>query len=162
MIEPLRRVEIVGLPIAEHARTQEHSAELVREMYLMAQQLHDEPTPQTMAEHPLPARLLDLVNELGQRFAGFTTAQDLRLTEAINAGLPSIDLVYELPLAAAEAAQHLSDIFDEADEFCLAGQHLLTLATPPDLVAYRRWFLSEIIGQLGGGSPSSWPEFLAR
>jgi hypothetical protein len=161
MSEPLRRVEIVGLPLAEYARAQEHSAELVREMYLMAQQLHVEPTPLAAAEHPLPARLLALVNELGQQFAGFTTAQDLQLTEAIDAGLPSVDLVYELPAAAAEAAQHLSDIFDEADEFCLAGQHLLTLATPPVLVAYRRWFLSEIIGQLGGDSPTSWSEFLA-
>jgi hypothetical protein len=161
MTETLHRVEILDLPIPLHARSQEHGAELVREMYLIAQQLHADPAHQATAQHALPARLLALVDELGQQFAGFTTSQDLRLTEATNAGLPSIELVYELPAAAAPAAQHLSDIFDEADEFCLAGQHLLTLATPAELVAYRHWFLGEIVGQLRGEAPTSWPDFFA-
>jgi hypothetical protein len=158
MTEPLHPVELLRLPIAVHARSQEHSAELIREMYLIAQQLHDEPAA---TERALPARLLALVDELGQQFAGFTTANDLLLTEAIDSGATEIDLVYELPFAAAEAAQHLSNIFDEADEFCRAGRHLLTLATPPDLVAYRRWFLTQIIDQLGGRPAVSWPEFVA-
>jgi hypothetical protein len=162
MTDPLRRVEIIGLPIPLHARAQEHSAELMREMYLIAQQLHGDPDQHDSThhgDHALPARLLALVDELGQRYAGFTTVQDLRLTEAVNAKQESIDLVYELPAPAAEAAQHLADIFEEADEFCLAGQHLLTLATPADLVAYRRWFLGEIIGQLAGVEATPWPAF---
>jgi hypothetical protein len=157
--DDLHRVELIGLPMGLHVRTQEHNAELMREMYLIA---HPSAEPDENAHLQLPARLLALVDELGQQFAQFTTAQDLRLIEAADEGLAEIDIAYELPMAGAQAARHLSDIFDEADEFCLAGQHLLTLATPTELVTYRRWFLSQVIEQLAGQPPTSWKAFLDR
>jgi hypothetical protein len=157
----LHRIELLGLPVALHARTQEHNAELMREMYLISHQV-SEPDDAAVDHQELPARLLAVVAELGQRFAGFTTAQDLRLIEAANEGLAELDLVYGLPTQAASAAQHLSDVFDEADEFCLAGQHLLTLATPADLVLYRHWFLSQLIEQLRGIPATSWHDWVAR
>ena len=50
---------------------------------------------------------------------------------------------------------HMQAMLDEADEFCRHSD-LLTLATPADLVAFRRWFLGEIIRQLDGGAPRPW------
>ncbi len=44
--------------------------------------------------------------------------------------------------------------------FCLQGQHLLTLATPEPSVRYRRWYLGEFSGQLAGKAPTSWPDYL--
>ena len=46
---------------------------------------------------------------------------------------------------------------DEADEFGLS-QRLLTLPASPTSVAVRRWFLSELIGQLHGKAPVAWSD----
>ena len=45
---------------------------------------------------------------------------------------------------------------------CRQGEHLLTLATPPDCVAYRHWYLAQVADQLEGAQPVSWPEFQRR
>jgi hypothetical protein len=52
-------------------------------------------------------------------------------------------------------------MLDEVDEFCRQGKHLLTLATPPELVAYRRWYLGEFIAQLAGRPATPWPDYAA-
>ena len=46
-------------------------------------------------------------------------------------------------------------MLDEADVFCREGE-LLTLATPADEVAFRRWFLNEFVRQLRGEPPRRW------
>lgn len=151
----LHEVQLLKVPIPVHAQAQEHGAELMREMYLMAQQLK-----QGGSEH-VPVRLVALVDALGTQFAGLTTDQDLRIEAAIDADLDEIDLTYRLPIEAAAAARELGDLLDEADRFCREGQHLLTLATPDGSVRYRRWYLGEFIGQLGGQPPMAWPDYLA-
>ena len=50
-------------------------------------------------------------------------------------------------------------MLDEADRYCRQGRHLLTLATPDDLLAYRRWYLREIAEQLAGAAPVPWPVY---
>ena len=40
-------------------------------------------------------------------------------------------------------------MIDEADDYCRQGEHLLTLASPPDCIAYREWYLGQVVGQLG-------------
>jgi hypothetical protein len=67
--------------------------------------------------------------------------------------------VYQVPAAASEASLRLQEILDEADAYCLAGTHLLTLATPPDLTRFRRWFLEEFINQLAGAAPVPYPDY---
>lgn len=59
---------------------------------------------------------------------------------------------------AVAATVSLARMLDEADEFCRSGNHLLTLATPPELLAFRRWYLGEFNAQLQGQSPLPWPE----
>jgi hypothetical protein len=70
------------------------------------------------------------------------------------------DLVYVVPREAAGASQALSALYDEADEHCRQGRDLLTLATPPDLVVFRHWFLQEFVRQAEGRPPMSWPDYL--
>ena len=53
------------------------------------------------------------------------------------------------------ACEFYDAMLDEADEFGLSKQ-LLTLPASGTSVAVRRWFLSEIIGQLHGKAPVSW------
>ena len=52
----------------------------------------------------------------------------------------------------ATASQHLGAIFDEADAYCRSGEHLLSLATPPDALRFRRWFLGQMVDQIAGGA----------
>lgn len=158
--EALHEVQLLQLPIAIHARAQEHSAELLREMYLIAQQLHGEAERRSPAT-ALPTRLIELVEVLSGQFNPFTAEQDRQLQDAVARQLEEIDLVYHVPLAAAAAAARLGDMLDEADEFCRQGQHLLTLATPPDLLRYRQWFLGEFLNQLGDGPVTPWPQYAA-
>ena len=154
----LHEVRLLQVPIAVHARAQEHNAELMREMYLIAQQRHHE-AEESGTVKELPARLVELVEALTGEFAALTTAQDRLLDDAIAQGVPEIDVTYQIPVAASPAAQQLGSMLDAADDFCRAGQHLLTLATPPELVRYRRWYVGEFVAQLADGPATPWPEY---
>ena len=61
-----------------------------------------------------------------------------------------------MPADVADACVHLRDSLDAADDFCREGEHLLTLASPDDVVAYRRWFLDEFVHQVAGDPPRPW------
>jgi hypothetical protein len=65
-------------------------------------------------------------------------------------------------VSAVAAAAHLGDILDEADDYCRSGKLLLTLATPPPLVTYRKWFLSQFTEQAAGSPPTTWADYVAR
>ncbi|ABK53808.1 hypothetical protein Acel_2036 [Acidothermus cellulolyticus 11B] len=157
MTEPLHDVQLLRIPVLLHAQAGEHSAELLREMYLIAEQLgeHD-------GVRALPKRLIDLIDELTGRYVGFTREQDRLLDEARVSGAAEIDVHYRVPADVADAAVHLGELLDEADEYCRQGQHLLTLATPPELVHYRHWFLGEFSRQIGGAAPTPWPAYRAQ
>lgn len=144
-------VLIKSLPVALHERAQAHSDALMREFKLLAEQLREE------GAGDLPARLIGLVDTLNGRYAVFTEEQEDALDAAVAAGHDSVDLHYQLPADAGLSAQALGNVLDEADEYCRAGQHLLTLATPPDCLAYRQWFLDEFVRQVAGDPPTPWP-----
>ena len=152
----LREVHVVGFPLALHARGTEHHEELMREFQLLAIN-----PPTSSPGHEVPQRLIDLVDELTQDFGGFNDAPDAERDAALERGDESVDLVYRLPEAATEAVDRLDRMLDEADEFCRAGERLLTLAAPPDCAAFRRWYLNEFRVQLAGGGPTPWPDYVA-
>jgi hypothetical protein len=149
-------VSILGLPAGLHQRAQAHSDELMREFRLLTEQMRSE------GPGHLPARLVTLVDSLGDRYSVFTEEQEDQLDAAIAAGESEIDVSYVLPAHAAQAAADLGTVLDEADDFCRSGQHLLTLATPPDCLAYRRWFLDEFIRQVAGEEPWAQSSYAAE
>ena len=147
------QVHLLELPVQLAAKSQEHFQELLREFVLISSDSNGS------ADH-VPARLLQLVEVLTQQYGGINTAAEERLEQAIASGATVIDdHVLDVPAGAGPAAQALGDMIDEADRYCREGQHLLTLATPADCVAYRRWYLSQCVEQVDGGAPVSWPEF---
>jgi hypothetical protein len=148
---PLVTVRIVGLPVDLHARATEHGEELRREFALIAQGLQHSDRPREM-----PRRLLSLISTLQGDYSGFTTEQEDLLDRAIESGWDTLDLTFHVPPSAADAALALGAVMDEADEYCREGKHLLTLATPPELVAYRQWYLREFVQQIGGAEPTPW------
>ena len=145
-------IEIRGLPLELHGRAQAHGDELMREFRLLTEQVRQEP------ESHVPGRLLELVQTLEAAYGGLTASQDDAVEAAMTRGDPTIDLTYELPPGVADAAGALGRLLDEADEYCREGEHLLTLATPPDCVAYRRWFLAEFDRQAHGAPPTAWSD----
>ena len=149
-------MHLLLLPVPVAARARQQFEELTREFALM----HAGAADGHGAE--VPRRLMDMVEVLTTRFAGLNDDARERLDAAIDRGDEVIeDHVMSMPPEAGPASRALGDMLDEADDFCRQGRHLLTLATPPDLVAYRRWYLGEVADQLVGAAPTSWPQYRA-
>ncbi len=146
--ERLVTVRLIGLPLPLHREASEHSDGLQREFALIERSTAD--------ESGLPTRLRRLITELGIGFRAFTAQPTEELRQARERGDDRIDLTYHMPARAREAVLQLGQLLDEADEFCRAGEHLLTLATPPGPLAFRRWFLGEFVAQIDGAQPTPW------
>ena len=147
-------VHLLQLPLPLAKRASEHFEGLLREFALIAAG-----TGEAAGDHQVPARLTELVTSITAAYGGINSEADQRLYDAIDRGDEVIeDHVLTVPKTAGPAAQALNDIIEEADEFCRQGEHLLTLAFPPDLNAYRRWYLGQVLDQLAGKPPVSWPD----
>ena len=138
-------VHILGLPIDVYGRASEHNDELLREFALIREDRTDH----------VPSRLLTLIDQLQARFGAFTQGPTSVIHDALARGEATIDLRYDVPAEAGQAALHLAGLLDEADDFCRAGD-LLTLAANAEAVAFRRWFLEEFVRQIDGRPPRPW------
>ena len=142
-------VRVLRFPLQVHARAQRQAQEMRREFQLVLGQERLQPGS-------VPDRLLSLSSVLAERYAGFTEQQEREIEDGISTGREVLDeLVFRVPPQMAEAGEQLRAVLDEADELCRSGQ-LLVLATPPDLVTYRNWYLDEFSRQLDGQPPQPW------
>jgi anti-sigma regulatory factor (Ser/Thr protein kinase) len=146
--QPLVPVDLLGVPVALLQKASEEYEALFRELRLMK-------------EHPdahssrLPERLTALLSEIGTRFSGLGPGVDESWQEVVNEKTVTHDWHLALPQSAAAACELYDAMLDEADEFGLVAQ-LLTLPASAASVAVRRWFLSELVGQLRGQPPIPW------
>ena len=155
----LHPVVLLQLPVQVWAASQEHHDELLREFALMTAGLEDREGDAP----PVPVRLLRLVEELTASFAGSSDEQRGRLFAAAARGDEVMDaLEFALPEAAGPACDQLAAMLDEADAYCEAGRHLLTLSTPHELRVFRAWYLLQVRDQLAGAAPEPWPDYRAR
>ncbi len=145
-------IRVVGLPMAVYLRTSEHGDELMREFALVAASSRERDRA------AVPVRLTALVEELRARFSGFTLGPESHLAQAAERGDATVDVDYSVPADVAQAVAELDALLDEADEFCRTGD-LLTLASPPEAVAFRRWFLGEFVRQAAGDPPTPWSDW---
>lgn len=148
----LVEVRLLAFPMPVYLEAREHSDGLMREFQLIAMS-----NPEAS---DVPQRLVQLAERLSANYSGFAAAAEEMLAEAEGAGALEIDLTYHLPAGAAAAAGELSTMLEEADRFCASGEYLLTLVTPPPALAFRRWFIDEIVRQIEGAAPVSWPDWL--
>ena len=156
--DDLVTIHVLNMPIAVQARAQEHADELTRELTLISAQLQQEGNVRD-----LPALLLTLIEQLSPQYSRIHRRAGTALAAALARGDETIDLLtYRVPASAGAAAQTLGDILDQADVYCSTGRHLLTLATPEDLLTYRRWFLSQFTNQVTGAPPISWNDYLRQ
>ncbi len=147
--DQLVTVHLIAFPLQTYNRAAEHHDGLMREFTLLAQR-------PDMPNHEVPRRLRELIDALGTQYAGFTDAAGAQRDGALAAGQETIDLTYHVPASAGPAAVALGAMLDEADEFCRDGD-LLTLATPAEALAFRRWYLDEFVNQIDGQPPIPWP-----
>lgn len=146
-------VRLLNLPLDLHERVQAQTDGLLREFRLLLEQSRDH-------ECTVPVRLLALVTEVSERYSGMADEQDQLVEDAVARGeLVYPELVFHVPPGIEGACLELLALLDEADAYCRQGQHLLMLATPTELVDYRRWYLQEFVRQLGGQTPTPWPAY---
>jgi hypothetical protein len=144
----LVRIHIIGLELEVFSRASEHMDELLREFGYLST---------VTRTGSVPSRLLDLVAELRQTYTPVTARTQAKLDEALARGDATVDLTFDVPPVARDACINLSRLLDEADDYCRAGD-LLTLETPPEAVALRRWYLGQFVAQIDGQPPTPWPE----
>jgi len=143
-------VQFLNAPVALMMKANQHQQEIMREFALI--QLSDD-----SAREDLPSRLLEMADRHRREFATLSFRRPDELAEAIARGDSHVDMEIELPPATGAAAREMRSTLAEADEFCRRGE-LLTLATPPEYVAFREWFLDEIVRQLDGEPATPWRE----
>jgi anti-sigma regulatory factor (Ser/Thr protein kinase) len=141
---------LLGIPVSLLQKSSEQYEALFRELRLMKER------SDTASGAPvLPERLAVLVSEVGTRFNRLGPGMDEMWQRALDSRVEFFDWTLHLPESAAAACEFYDAMLDEADEFGLS-QRLLTLPASPASVAVRRWFLSELIGQLHGKPPVAW------
>ena len=143
-------VRVLGIPVELLQKSSEQYEALFRELRLMKERARTAP-----GSPPLPERLSVLVSQIGTRFNGLGPGMDDMWQTAVDNDVGFFDWTLDLPFSAVVAVEFYDALLDEADEFGLA-QRLLTLPASPASVAVRRWFLSELTGQLHGKAPVAW------
>lgn len=145
----LMRFVILGLPLRAALRTSEHYDGLFREFRLIADR-------ERQAHSTVPEGLVELIDDLGTRFSGFTDRQEQEIAAARAEGRDSIDLEYFLPADAVGELARLDGLLDEADAYCEAGQNVLTLPPDEEVLGVRKWILDEFVRQASGGNAVAW------
>jgi hypothetical protein len=152
-------VHLRSLPVPLAAKAQERSEDLLREFALLTADLIGNRAPDA---EDVPAQLLELVVSLTQQLAELQQESVKRFHGAVADGSSVIDdHVLEWPLELAAVTRALADLFDEADQYCWMRAELVSLATPPDCAAYRRWVFAQVLDQLDGRTPVPWPDSAA-
>lgn len=140
---PLTSVELRSVPLALAARSRQHQETLIRELALVA-----------AANDPSTAhgKLLALAAEVGAKYGRLGAAQREHAEAVFAAGGRTADLRYEVPVEFADDANRLLSLLEEVDRLCVAGE-LVSVVTPPDVAAYRRWLLGQFVTQINGSGP---------
>jgi hypothetical protein len=145
--EPLHEVRLVNVPVRVLAAGRQHHDELMHEFAILA--------VADGSQSHLPRRLVELVDTLGTRYAGAAERPDATVDAALERGEDTVDLTYRVPAHVVEAADRLSALMDEADEFC-RSEDLLTLQRSEVQQRFARWYLDEFRRQVAGEPPLPW------
>lgn len=150
--DEVRRIELKRYPLRLAVRSRSHFDELMREFQL----LDIGRRSGVGEERPVPQRLIELVDQFTQQFANRIEAIEAERAAAIARGETVMDLAYDAPVAAKDGIRQLMSLIEECDVYCRSDQYLLTLATPPEIVEFRRWNVGEVLKQIDGEPPTPW------
>ncbi len=146
---PTVPVLLLQTPVALWQRSSTHTEVVQRELDIVTADLGSDSAPN---------RLVQIVQDIDIRFGRFGATATAALQEAAARGDERVDLELDVPADIIAATRDLLETMDLVDDYCRDGERLLTLATPPDLVAFRVWVLEELSRQIEQGlDPSPWP-----
>ena len=146
------RVTLRQVPLRLRERSTQHGEELRRELVLITIGADQEGVPSP------PRRLLELAHEVETALGPFLSQPAQELDEALARGEEFADIGYAVPRGITPVLQHVLAVQEEVEEFCREGRHLLTLAAPEDVAAFRAWLFDEFHRQAAGEEPRPWPE----
>ena len=141
-------VRLLDYPLAIGQQTSQHYEEVMREFALLVATGRALPGS-------VPERVLTLVAALGERRARNNELEDRRAA-ALARGETGAHFELQIPPSVAAISHELEACLDEADDLCRRGE-VLTLAPSDEVIAFRRWYLDELVRQVGGGDPVAWP-----
>jgi hypothetical protein len=145
-----RTVRLIGVPVDLYLEATRHMGEIAREFALISF------GERSGVNERVPAQLLELVGDLRGRFRGDTDAIRAQVEAAARDGKDTVEIELPADETAAEITERITDLLDAADEFCRSGD-LLTLAAPPQVVAWRHWWRDQVVGQVReGAEPMPW------
>ena len=146
----MRAVRLLNVPAVAFVRLHLHVNDLMRELEIID-------VGYRAGVSAAPDELRDLMRRLLLHYAEAREAAWTQAEAAAADGRDALDMELTLPVAAADAAAELAELFDRADELSQAGA-LLTMPTPPELLRLRRWTVDELCRQLQqGAAPCPYP-----
>src|SRR2546430_1601612 len=138
------------VPVALYLGASRHMREIAREFKLIS--FGD----RSGVNERVPVGLLQLVAELRGPRRRDADAIRLRFEDAARAGHETVDLEIPADETAVEMTERITDLLDAADEFARSGD-LLTLASSPEVVAWRHWWRDQLVAQVReGAEPTPW------
>jgi anti-anti-sigma factor len=144
------QLELLNFPVDRFQHARQHAAALQRELDVLR--------VEGARAGRLPRHSDEIVADLDARFTGYRATMDM-LDGLVAQGTDHADVripVLGDPEERATAVQALADLLDEMDAYCESGGQLLTVVTPPELLAFRSWLFAEVVGQLRGAAPTPW------
>jgi anti-sigma regulatory factor (Ser/Thr protein kinase) len=139
-------VHLLNVPTELMQATLAHSAELRRELRLLAVAHQD--------TYPVASDLSTFFSALARDFRWQLGGDGLR--EALVAGRTHLDIEVKASPESGARFARLIELYSLADAFC-RNERLLTLARPPQLVAFQSWMFGEFVRQSSGEEPLPWP-----
>lgn len=143
-------VLLLGVPLALHARAQEHREAVMREFALLS-------VRPDVAE-TVPDRLSALMNRVQTAYRALAHDISGQRDAVLASGGNSLDVRLEFRADAAAISAELNLLLDELDRVCARELWLLTGPPEPAVVAFRRWYFTEITRQCAGSPPTAWPK----
>ena len=138
-------IELGDVPTSLLLEAKSHVDNVVREFVLMAS------GAQSGHSAPPPPHLAELIEHVVHRFAVARHAIKSQAVAAARSGQVRTSLTLTLPASAADAGEEYVAALDEADSYARATR-LLTLETPPQHRAFRRWYVESLVAKLRAAS----------
>jgi len=140
-------ISLLGVPVALFRLSSDYHEELMRECSLL---LVKEPS-----EHAeVPGRLLQIAEEMRGRYQPLVSPES-QVEAAEARGENVVDLTFSMSESVGDDVGRLRELLEAAEAYSVRGK-LLTMAPPTEVRRFRRWYVREVVEQLGGAPPRKW------
>ena len=142
---PAVEVRLLGVPVLDYLALEAHHDALLREFALLSVQLAGDTSS-------APRRIVDLGDALERRLRSVRSVTGGAVRDAAETGRQHVDVSFPVTETQVEDSEAVLALLEEVDEFCRSGA-LLTMPTPPHLVALRRWLVMDVSAQVRRQAP---------